>query len=57
MKYRFLQLLILFASTQIIYARDVPINKGSGSFIINGGGNHQTASIICPRASLEVQKF
>lgn len=45
MKQRFLLILISFSITQAIVAQSFDINKGSGSFKIDGSGNHQKDSI------------
>jgi len=45
MKQRFLILLIALLGTQILVAQNVTINKGVGSFKINGSSNHQADSI------------
>ncbi|EDP70860.1 hypothetical protein FBALC1_08873 [Flavobacteriales bacterium ALC-1] len=45
MKQRFLILLIALLGAQILVAQSVTINKGAGSFKINGSSNHQADSI------------
>ena len=45
MKQHIFLLLILFSFTQVIYAQDLVINKGSDSFKIEGIGSHRADSI------------
>ena len=45
MKHRFFLLLISLFVTQILFAQSITVNKGSGSFKINGSSNHKTDSI------------
>ncbi len=45
MKHKFFIISISFLITQILAGQSIVINKGSGSFKINGGSNHEEDSI------------